>query len=52
MQTPDRRDTRRTDERTRDRSAEQRNVTAPTPRDVREKAERKAEHDTSAEDTS
>ncbi|WP_156110862.1 hypothetical protein [Streptomyces adustus] len=46
MKTPDRRETHRVDEETRERSAEQHNVTAPTPRDVREKAERKAGHDT------
>ncbi|MFG2946996.1 hypothetical protein [Streptomyces adustus] len=51
MKTPDRRETHRVDEETRERSAEQRNVTAPTPRDVREKAERKAERD-AAGDTS
>ncbi|MGW2826020.1 hypothetical protein ACWC24_34220 [Streptomyces sp. NPDC001443] len=45
MKTPDKRDTRQADEQTRERSAEQRTVTAPTPRDVREKAERHAEHD-------
>ncbi|MFJ9710743.1 hypothetical protein [Streptomyces sp. NPDC101234] len=40
MKTPDDNDTPPLDDETRQRSAEQRHVTAPTPRDVREKAER------------
>ena len=39
MKTPDDDDTPPVDEETCERSAEQRNVIAPTPRDVRDKAE-------------
>ena len=39
MSTPEQNDDARIDEGTRERSAEQRNITAPTPKDVRAKAE-------------
>ena len=43
MKVPGENETPPLDEKTRERSAEQRNVTAPTPRDVREKAEHEDE---------
>ncbi|WP_153467996.1 hypothetical protein [Streptomyces kaniharaensis] len=39
MNTPDESDTPQVDEETRERSAEQRNIPVPTPKDVRAKAE-------------
>ncbi|MFI6849175.1 hypothetical protein OG535_02890 [Kitasatospora sp. NBC_00085] len=39
MSTPEENDTPQVDDETRERSAEQRNITAPTPADVRAKAD-------------
>ncbi len=52
MKVPGDNETPPPDEKTRQRSAEQRNVTAPTPRDVREKAENKDEPQFPAGDNS
>lgn len=52
MKTPDNSDTSPVDDETRQRSAEQRNITAPTPRDVRDKAKDDDEPDSPTADTS
>ncbi|MFI1760611.1 hypothetical protein ACH41H_00815 [Streptomyces sp. NPDC020800] len=53
MKTPDdNSDTSPVDDETRQRSAEQRNITAPTPRDVRDKAKDDDEPDSPNADTS
>ncbi|MFD8783201.1 hypothetical protein [Kitasatospora sp. NPDC059599] len=39
MSVPEEKDTPQADEQTRERSSEQRNITAPTPPDVRDRAE-------------
>jgi hypothetical protein len=52
MKTPDNSETPPVDDKTRQRSAEQRNITAPTPRDVRDKAEDVDELDLPTEDSS
>lgn len=52
MNTPGDKDTPPVDDETRQRSAEQRNVTAPTPRDVRAKAKDGDEPEFPTEDTS
>ncbi|MEV0533527.1 hypothetical protein [Kitasatospora sp. NPDC050463] len=52
MSTPDEQDTARRDEdQVRERSAEQRNITSPTPKDVRAKAEDDDEPEPPAADT-
>jgi hypothetical protein len=52
MKTPGDNDTPPVDDETRQRSAEQRNITAPTPRDVRDKAKDDDEPDFPTGDTS
>ncbi|MEU3619112.1 hypothetical protein ABZ725_43485 [Streptomyces sp. NPDC006872] len=52
MKTPGEHDTPPVDDETRRRSAEQRNVTAPTPRDVRDKAKDEDEPESPTGDTS
>ncbi|WP_105967845.1 hypothetical protein [Streptomyces geranii] len=52
MNTPGDDDTPPVDEKTRERSAEERSVVAPTPRDVREKAENDSEPDDAPDDGS
>ncbi|MFF3937484.1 hypothetical protein [Streptomyces phaeofaciens] len=52
MKTPGDHDTPPVDDETRQRSAEQRNVTAPTPRDVRDRAKDKDEAESPTGDTS
>ncbi|MFB7503662.1 hypothetical protein [Streptomyces broussonetiae] len=51
MTTPDENDTPQVDDETRQRSAEQRNITAPTPRDVRAEADDEGESEPSAGET-
>ena len=52
MKTPGDHDTPPVDDETRQRSAEQRNVTAPTPRDVRDRAKDEDEPESPTGDTS
>ncbi|MFH8770479.1 hypothetical protein ACIF83_12300 [Streptomyces sp. NPDC085866] len=52
MHTPGENDRPPADDKTRQRSAEQRNVTAPTPRDVRDKAKDEDEPEFPTEDAS